>query len=152
MNAELNALYQDILREHQKDPRNFGIPETCSCTIEKLNPVCGDRVCVGLAMDGEIVKEVHFEGEGCSISQSSASIMTEVLSGITRSEALAQVERFRSSLVDATPPPAWDSDVDALMGVRAFPVRVKCALIAWTAAKECLSSGGSSPAKGVRDV
>lgn len=138
MSTELNSLYQDILRDHQRDPRNFGGVDSCQCKVERFNPVCGDRVKIGMSFVQDRLQGVSFEGEGCSISQASASILTEELEGRSREDALIFIERFRKSLTSETPPSAWDSDVDALMGVRAFPVRMKCALISWTAAKECL--------------
>lgn len=137
--SDLRDLYQEVILDHSKRPRNFGKPAEVNRIAQGHNPLCGDRVTVylDLAEDGA-VKEVTFEGSGCAISMASASIMTEMLKGKTVDQAKALFEKFHGVVTgegDASAANGADSlDLDrleALSGVREFPMRVKCATLAW---------------------
>lgn len=137
--SDLRELYQEVILDHSKRPRNFGKPAEINHMAQGHNPLCGDRVTVylDLASDGR-VKDVTFEGSGCAISMASASIMTEMLKGKTLDEAKALFEKFHGVVTgeqEAGGADGTDSlDLDrleALSGVREFPMRVKCATLAW---------------------
>lgn len=128
--SDLQELYQEVILDHCRNPRNRGLAEPTTHRAEGYNPLCGDRVIVTMALDGERIESVAFEGEGCAISLASASIMTQALRGKSREEARALVEVFRGALVG----PAGarlEGELAALAGVRNFPMRVKCATLAW---------------------
>jgi nitrogen fixation protein NifU and related proteins len=139
-------LYQDIILDHGRHPRNFRALEHPSHFAHGHNPLCGDRVTVFLELDGDRIKDVSFEGRGCAISTASASLMTEILKGKTLKEAEALFKQFHGSLTgeDAAVPAGLEDEMDRLaplMGVRAYPARVKCATLAWHAFEAALKSG-----------
>ena len=142
-NIQLVALYQDIILEHRKDPRNFDAMEDADCRAEGFNPLCGDRVTIALKYDGEKVKKCAFQGEGCSICMASASMLTEEIEGKKRTEALNDVQNFRDCM-QSKEDCEIEGDLEALKGVRNFPVRIKCALLPWTTLKDALEAGGSN--------
>jgi nitrogen fixation NifU-like protein len=129
----LDWLYQEIILDHYKRPRNFGTLENPDAVAEAENPYCGDHIIVHLKTDGERISEIRFSGRGCAISQASASMMTEKVKGMRLEEALKFAEDFRQMMRGEKPfPPEGElEDLDALRGVREFPVRVKCATLAW---------------------
>jgi len=129
----LDWLYQEIILDHYKRPRNFGTLENADAVAEEENPYCGDHILVHLKTDGEHITEIRFAGRGCAISQASASMMTEKVRGMRLDEALKFAEDFRQMMRGEKPfPPEGElEDLDALRGVREFPVRVKCATLAW---------------------
>jgi nitrogen fixation protein NifU and related proteins len=132
--TELNELYQQVILDHNKKPRNFHKLETASTKSEGFNPLCGDRLTVYVQVEGEQIKDISFEGSGCAISKAAASLMTESVKGKSKAEIEALFKRVHQML---TAPP--DASVDlaglgklaAFSGVREFPVRVKCATLAW---------------------
>jgi nitrogen fixation NifU-like protein len=135
--SDLRDLYQEVILDHSKKPRNFGKPAHANHTAQGHNPLCGDRVTIYLDLgeDGR-VKEVTFEGSGCAISMASASIMTEMLKGKTVDEAKTLFEKFHGVVTgedeDLSGADGVDLDrLEALSGVREFPMRVKCATLAW---------------------
>lgn len=135
--SDLRDLYQEVILDHSKRPRNFGKPAHANHTAQGHNPLCGDRMTIYLDLgeDGR-VKEVTFEGSGCAISMASASIMTEMLKGKTVDEAKALFEKFHDVVTgeneDVNGADGIDLDrLEALSGVREFPMRVKCATLAW---------------------
>lgn len=139
LDDELRELYQDVILDHQQDPRNFGVLENSTHHAEGFNPLCGDRIQLALQMDGDRIQQVMFQGSGCAISTASASMMTEALAGKTRAEAEALSQQFRD-LVTGHSPDTEDSasggssqlgNLRVLSGVQRFPVRVKCATLAW---------------------
>ncbi len=133
MNEYLRDLYQEVIIDHGRNPRNYG-PLTCAnCTAEGVNPLCGDELTVRCVLDdNEVIQDMRFTGHGCAISLASASIMTEMLRGKTRQEAEALFETFRGQVTGAQDAPAADiGKLEALSGVREFPARVKCATLAW---------------------
>jgi len=134
--ADLNELYQEIILDHYRSPRNRR-RGAGAIVVHHDNPLCGDELTVRLELTGEAVASVSWEGHGCSISQASASMMSETVEGLPASEARALIEQLRRMMHGE--PPAEDlGDVMALEGVSKFPVRVKCALLAWMALKDAL--------------
>lgn len=132
----LESLYREVILEHYQHPRNKGRLEEAGVTVRLNNPSCGDQIELFLKVDPQgRVEAARFEGSGCSISQASASMMTERLTGLSVDEALEVAERFRQ-LLRGDPEAARDprlGDLIALQGVCKFPVRVKCAALAWEA-------------------
>ncbi len=125
-------LYREIILDHYRNPRHHGAVEPASVSLEASNPLCGDELGLTLRLGEELVEEVGFTGVGCSISQASASMMCEEISGRSRPEAVALAHRFRAMLLDGGPPDEM-GDLEALQGVQQYPVRIKCAILAWNA-------------------
>ncbi|MCZ7645545.1 MAG: SUF system NifU family Fe-S cluster assembly protein [Planctomycetota bacterium] len=132
--ADLDELYQEVIFDHSKKPRNCRKLEHPTCDAGGHNPLCGDRIHVYLELDGETIKDVAFEGKGCAISTASASMMTAAVKGKTRAEARALASDFVGMVTDA-PAAAELSErlgkLNVFSGVKKFPVRVKCASLAW---------------------
>ena len=145
--SELTDLYQQVIVEHGRSPRNFRVPEAATASAEGDNPLCGDRITVYLAIEGERIVDVSFEGRGCAISTAAASLMTEVLKGKTLDEARQLFAQFHASVTGGTAaelPDALQEDaerLEPLAGVKAYPVRVKCATLPWHAFEAALKSG-----------
>ncbi|REE82654.1 nitrogen fixation NifU-like protein [Paenibacillus taihuensis] len=133
---ELDDLYRRVIMDHYKNPRNRGTLDEESVTVNLNNPTCGDRISLQLQLEGGIVKEAKFTGEGCSISMSSASMMTEAVKGKTTEEALELAERFSTFIKGE--PAEFDEleDIEALSGVSKFPARIKCATLSWNALRK----------------
>ncbi len=138
----MRELYTQILMDHYRRPRNQGELENHDLKEHLLNPLCGDEVTVYARFDGEKVAEVKFTGRGCSISQASASMMTERLVGNNRLDVHKEVVSFKSMMVGEEEFPEY-ADLAALKGVINYPARVKCAVLAWTALQNGLEKGGS---------
>ena len=131
MNSELQDLYQEVILDHNRRPRNFRALDA-GRKAEGFNPLCGDRLMVYLSVNDGVITDVSFQGSGCAISKASASLMTEAVKGKTVAEAQALFERFQQMITgSADPPGASLGKLDVLAGVRQFPVRVKCASLAW---------------------
>ena len=139
--SELRELYQEIILEHNKTPRNFGKIETANRTQEGYNPLCGDHLHVHLHVNGDQIEDISFEGSGCAISKASASLMTAALKGMHRAAAEQLFTDFHGLVTTASDLPI-DSDkigkLAVLVGVREFPMRVKCATLAWHTMKAAL--------------
>jgi nitrogen fixation NifU-like protein len=141
---QLDSLFQELILEHYKRPRNKGDLPDANRRIHMNNPTCGDEVWLQLRMEGGVVAEVRFVGEGCSISQASISMMTQRLKGKTRAEAADLIRRF-TAMMHGDAEAARDrelGDLRALAGVSRFPVRVKCALLGWNALEAALGQEG----------
>jgi len=144
----LRDLYQEVILDHAKKPRNFRALEEPSAKADGYNPVCGDRATIFLKLDGDRLSDVTFKGAGCSISTASASLMTEALKGKTRAEAKALFDRFHR-LVTGDPSKATENTdpllgkLAAFSGVCEFPARVKCASLAWHTMKAALEGQAS---------
>ena len=132
--SELMDLYQEVILDHTRRPRNFGSLENATHRAEGHNPLCGDEVSVALELDGDVVRDIRFQGKGCAISTASASMMTELLKG-RRAALLATAFRQFQDLVTgrAIEPPEDLGKLVAFAGVASFPVRVKCATLPWHA-------------------
>lgn len=154
-----HELYQEVILDHNRRPRNFGALAGANRSAEGNNPLCGDRVTVYLELDGDRIRGVSFEGAGCAISTASASLMTEALQGRTVAEARSLFDGFHRMVTQgpaapgdtsgAGPEIGSDAELDKLAvfsGVRAYPMRVKCATLAWHTLKSALDApAGASP-------
>jgi nitrogen fixation NifU-like protein len=142
--SELTDLYQEVVLDHGKRPRNFGPLADATHRAEGLNPLCGDHLTVWAKFDGDRVNEARFEGSGCAISKASASVMTGAVKGKTRAEIDALFERFHR-LVTEGPRPGDEESLGKLAvfgGVHEYPTRVKCASLAWHALRAALAGEG----------
>lgn len=138
MNA-LRELYQEIILDHYRRPRNFGPLEGCSHQAAGHNPLCGDQVKVSLVVgENGSIDDIHFEGAGCAISTASASLMTEAIRGRSTEQARELFERFHDLLTHKSEPDGGLGDLEALAGVRDLPVRIKCATLPWHTLKAAL--------------
>jgi nitrogen fixation protein NifU and related proteins len=145
--SELRELYQELILDHSRRPRNFGALEGANRTAEGYNPLCGDQLTVYLKMDGDRIEDVRFCGSGCAISRASASLMTAALKGKTRDEAEALFSRFHGLVTGSPDCPADPEELGKLAvfaGVREFPVRVKCASLPWHTLRAALA-GADEP-------
>jgi nitrogen fixation NifU-like protein len=142
---ELHELYQSVILDHNKKPRNFREPSGANRSSEGDNPLCGDHVIVHLELEGDVVKDVGFQGRGCAISTASASLMTEAIKGKSVREVKHLFERFHA-LVTSHPADRVDAadlaKLAVFSGVREFPMRVKCATLCWHTLCSALEGGG----------
>jgi nitrogen fixation NifU-like protein len=137
----LDDLYRDIILEYYRNPRNRGRLPEATVSREGQNPLCGDEVFLDLLVEDGVIKDARFQGQGCSISQASASMLTEAVRGLTLEEAEDLYDRFHRLMTgDETVDAAELGDLEALSGVRKFPVRVKCATLAWHVLDEAIRS------------
>lgn len=140
--AEIAALYQELILDHYRKPRNKGKLENADATIEMRNPLCGDEVDLQVIYSGDSIGDLKFSGRGCSISQASASMMTQIVKGKSRAEIDDIRTKFRE-LIMGDMSAANDKSLGslrALSGVSKFPARVKCALLAWNALETALDN------------
>jgi nitrogen fixation protein NifU and related proteins len=149
--TDLRELYQSVILDHNRAPRNYGPLPNADGSAQGRNPLCGDEVTVWVKLDGDRIADVKFTGSGCAISKASASLMTTVVKGMTTSEADVLRARFQSLVTgqsaDAEPPPPALGRLAPLGGVSRFPVRVKCATLAWHALHAALDAApGRRPA------
>ena len=130
---DLRDLYQEVIFDHNRNPRNFRVMENADRQVEGFNPLCGDRLTLFLKLDGDLIIDASFQGSGCAISTASVSLMTEIVKGKTEAEAEALFKQFH----DMTTGKKEDVNLEAigklavLAGVREYPARVKCATLAW---------------------
>ena len=130
--SELSDLYQEVILDHNRRPHNFRVIESPSATQEGYNPLCGDRLTLYVKLDGDVIRDVAFQGSGCAISKASASLMTDALKGKTVEEARELFERFHNMVTYEPESPTPDlGKLAVLAGVREYPTRVKCASLAW---------------------
>lgn len=142
----LQDLYQSVILDHNRKPRNFGALEGANRTAEGKNPLCGDQVQVELQVDGDVIRDVRFTGHGCAISKASASLMTAAVKGKTQAEADALFERFHALVLGQDPQAGADlGQLVVFSGVSRFPVRVKCASLAWHTLKAALHTESVTP-------
>jgi nitrogen fixation NifU-like protein len=141
--SDMRELYQEVILDHQRHPRNFGKIDGANRHAEGFNPLCGDRVTIYAVVEGDVIRDLSFEGSGCAICMASCSLMTDELKGRTLAEAEALFGRFHDLVTGES---GAEPDIDALgklavfEGVREFPVRVKCATLPWHALKAALKS------------
>ena len=139
--AQLSALYQEMILDHYRRPRNKGTLENADASVEMKNPLCGDEIGLQVSFDGDQISDVKFSGRGCSISQASASMMTQLLKGKTRAEIESIRARFRDLMLGSGDVVSDElGPLRALSGVARFPARVKCALLAWNALDTALAN------------
>jgi nitrogen fixation NifU-like protein len=137
--SDLSDLYQEVILDHNRRPRNFHAIGDASHTAEGYNPLCGDRLTLYVKLDGDTIEDVSFEGSGCAISKASASMMTDALKGRSVTEATALFDRFHRMVTTPPSEPVEDMGSCRRSRVREFPVRVKCASLAWHALEAALS-------------
>lgn len=148
--AELSALYQEMILDHYRKPRNKGTMENADRTVAMRNPLCGDEIDLQVRLSAGGIEDVKFTGRGCSISQASASMMTQLVKGKSPEEAEELRKKFRQ-MVMGDQSLAADTSLGSsrsLVGVSRFPARVRCALLAWNALEEAIDSRGSSGGDG----
>ncbi|MBI2432347.1 MAG: SUF system NifU family Fe-S cluster assembly protein [Candidatus Hydrogenedentes bacterium] len=141
--SETRALYEQVILDHNKNPRNFRDMKDATKHVEGFNPLCGDHFTVYVKLDGNTISDVAFKGSGCAISKASASVMTTELKGKTREEAQAVFKRFHlmvTSPVDETVDEDALGKLQVFSGVREYPVRIKCATLAWHALMAALEN------------
>ena len=140
---DLTELYQQLLMDHSKSPRNFRVLPDANRTAQGTNPICGDNYTIYARMDGDVVQELTFQGSGCAISKASASLLTESLKGKTKAEVKAMFDKVRDLLTTGHS----DGDLgklSALGGVHRFPVRIKCAILPWHAVAAAVEGRGET--------
>ena len=144
---DLRELYQDIILDHNRNPRNFRVMEDANRVVDAYNPLCGDKYTIYLKLDGDVITDISFTGSGCAISKSSASVMSSVLKGMRAPEADATFEQFHTLVTKGI---QGDQDIEsfgklaAFSGISEFPARVKCAILAWHTMKSALHSDAKS--------
>lgn len=144
--SDLRELYQEVILDHSKNPKNFRILKNPSHQAEGYNPLCGDRLTLYLQLEGEVIKDIAFQGTGCAISKASTSMMTNEMKGKTKAEARQIFEQFHKMLAGG------EGEVDKKMlgklavfsGVSEFPVRVKCATLPWHTLRSSLEGGAKT--------
>jgi nitrogen fixation NifU-like protein len=137
--SDLNELYQEVILDHNRRPRNFRTIDPASHRADGHNPLCGDRLSLYLQVDAGQIADVAFQGSGCAISKASASMMTDAVKGQSVAEAQALFERFHRMVTTPPDQPVENlGKLSVLAGVREFPVRVKCASLAWHTLKAAL--------------
>ncbi len=146
MRSDLDDLYREIILDHYQAPRNWGRLPAPATLARGTNPLCGDEIDLSLLIADDRVADVAFEGRGCSISQASASMLTETIKGKTLAEVAELFATVKALLTDPHAPEADPDvlgDLEALQGVRRYPVRIKCALLPWTVLQEGLAHAGA---------
>ena len=144
--SELNDLYQEVILDHNRRPHNFRVIDPASAKQEGYNPLCGDRLTLYLTLDGDVIKDVAFQGTGCAISKASASLMTDALKGKTVPEARELFEQFHSMITSTPGTPVDDlGKLSVFAGVREFPTRIKCASLAWHTMKAAVAHESDAP-------
>ena len=139
--SELNDLYQEVILDHSRHPHNFRAMEGATRKAEGYNPLCGDQVTVYLKLNGDQIEDISFEGNGCAISKSSASVMTDMVKGKSAIEAAMLFEKFRQMVTGDTKPPTDPTDkMGIFAGVSEFPTRVKCAVLGWHTLRSALEN------------
>ncbi len=146
--VQLDEIYRDVVLDHYKSPRGRSSLKVVDARAEGFNPLCGDEVFVELSFDGDRIEDVSVQGRGCSISMASGSMLAELLPGKTRKEAGIILNAFKAMMHGEPLPEDLDvGDLDALTGVHKFPVRIKCALLAWTTLEDAMSDSTPSDTK-----
>jgi nitrogen fixation protein NifU and related proteins len=143
--ATLDALYQDLILDHNRSPLNYRVLEDANRRVEGNNPLCGDRLTVWLRMAGDRIEDVSFQGSGCAISKASASLMTNAVKGKTRAEARALFDKFHQLVTGSLTPDDAKAlgKLAAFAGVSEYPIRVKCASLSWHAMNTALDAPDS---------
>lgn len=144
--AELADLYQEIILEHSRRPRNQGTLTPFDREARGYNPVCGDEVVVYVAVDDAVITDIRFVGQGCALSRASASLMTEHVKGLNVAAAQAAVRRMLDAIQGSGQPDAGDAggELAALTAVKKFPARIRCVTLCWQALADALAAGSSS--------
>src|SRR4051812_14691747 len=144
--SELSELYQQVILDHNKKPRNFHQLETANRTAEGFNPLCGDQLTVYMQLEDEVVRDISFVGEGCAISKAAASMMTQSIKGKSKQEAEALFDEFHRMVtgeLDEETQPNHLGRLTIFSGVRDYPARVKCASLSWHTMRAALHDQGT---------
>ena len=151
--SSLSELYQNVILEHNRSPRNYRVMEEADRRAEGNNPNCGDSLTVWLRLDGDLIGDVSFQGAGCAISRASASLMTAAVKGKTRAEVEGLFERFHQLVTGALPAGQAETlgKLAVFSGVSEFPIRVKCASLSWHTLKAALDGTQASGPTGPRE-
>ena len=144
MASDLSDLYQEILLEHNRRPRNFRTLDDATHHADGFNPLCGDEISLQLRIDDETVGDVGFQGHGCAISRASASLLTQTIKGSSKAETMAMFDEFHRMLTEPDAGLDYDllGDLEMLAGVIAYPTRIKCAILAWHTLKAAMDGEG----------
>ncbi|MDA0351172.1 MAG: SUF system NifU family Fe-S cluster assembly protein [Chloroflexi bacterium] len=134
----MEDLYREVILEHYRSPRNKGELEAPTCAADGANPLCGDEIHLDVQLDGDNIEALRFSGQGCSISQASASMMTEQVNGLDRAGAQAAIDAFQQLMLTGEAGEYDLGDSEMLAGVAKFPARVKCASLAWKTLEQAL--------------
>jgi nitrogen fixation NifU-like protein len=146
---ELNELYREVILDHNRHPRNFGRLDPADAQANGHNPLCGDKLSVTLNLQGDVISDLKFDGNGCAISVASASLMTEAVKGRDRPSVTAMFDKVHALLTQADAPAADLGKLAALSGVREFPARVKCASLCWHTLNAALANADAAGAAAV---
>jgi len=147
VHLSLDELYKEVILDHYRTPRNKGRLDPHDVALERNNPLCGDEIELFVKFDGDKVEGIAFEGKGCSISQASASMMTEKVKGLGAKDATELTESIKRMMAgEEEGDPKALGDLVSLKGVVKYPVRIKCALLGWNTLQEALEEGNYSPA------
>ena len=147
--VSLEELYKEVILDHYRAPRNKGRLDPHDVALERNNPLCGDEIELFLKFDGDELQGIAFDGKGCSISQASASMMTEKVKGLSAADAHAVAESIKRMMAGEEEGDDKElEDLVSLKGVTKYPVRIKCALLGWNTLVEALEESGKSPAEG----
>jgi nitrogen fixation NifU-like protein len=139
--SELSDLYQEVILDHSRHPHNYHAMTDASRKAEGYNPLCGDQVTIYVKLDGDKIQDISFEGNGCAISKSSASVMTDIVKGKSTGEAFQLLDKFRHVVTDPASVPLEENDKLAIFsGVSEFPTRVKCAVLGWHTLRSALEN------------
>lgn len=141
----MDDLYREVILEHYRSPRNRGELDAPTCSADGANPLCGDQIHIELVLDGDEIVDLKFSGQGCSISQASASMMTEQVRGHDREHAQAASDAFQQLMLTGEPGEFDLGDSEMLAGVAKFPARVKCASLAWKTLEQALKTDSTEP-------
>ena len=144
---DLRDLYQEVILDHNKNPRNFHKLENAQCVIDGTNPLCGDHYTIYLIMEGDVIKDISFDGAGCAISKAAASMMTSVLKGKSKAEAEKLFKIFHNIVTGEESVEEYIDELGklaAFAGVSEFPIRVKCATLPWHAMHSALGGDDKS--------
>ena len=144
--SELTDLYQEVILDHNRRPHNFRVIDGATAKQEGYNPLCGDRLTLYLTLEGDVIKDAAFQGQGCAISKASASLMTDAIKGKTVVEARDLFEHFHAMITSDTDTQQEDmGKLSVLGGVREFPTRIKCASLAWHTMKAAVAHDTTAP-------
>ena len=144
--SELTDLYQEVILDHNRRPHNFRVIDGATAKQEGYNPLCGDRLTLYLTLEGDVIKDAAFQGQGCAISKASASLMTDAIKGKTVAEARELFEHFHAMITSETDTPLEDlGKLSVFAGVRDYPTRIKCASLAWHTMKAAVAHETDAP-------
>ena len=139
---DLTDLYQQVILDHSKSPRNFRVMADANRTAQGHNPICGDNIQLFLKMDGDVIQDISFQGSGCAISKASSSILTDALKGRSKEEVRELFEKVREMITSGKTPEGDLGKLAVFAGVHKYPARVKCAILPWHAAMSAVEGDG----------